>query len=93
MSGVRLAGTALRELRIHLCQKSTASAGVRSFIESDYVAIKKANPNFPILIREASGIAPRVFARYEHGVERSVQLQDATKENVLSAIKDLASKQ
>lgn len=56
---VRLAGTALREIRIHVCQKSPASAGVRAFIENDYVGIKKANPQFPILIREASGIVPR----------------------------------
>ncbi|KAK6058252.1 hypothetical protein COOONC_04183 [Cooperia oncophora] len=63
-SAIRLAGSHLRELRIHLCQKSPASAGVRAFIESDYVGLKKANPQFPILIRECSGIVPRVFARY-----------------------------
>ncbi|EPB79647.1 hypothetical protein ANCCEY_01191 [Ancylostoma ceylanicum] len=62
-SAIRLAGSHLRELRIHLCQKSPASAGVRAFIESDYVGLKQANPQFPILIRECSGIVPRVFAR------------------------------
>uniref|UniRef100_A0A183G5Y0 NADH dehydrogenase [ubiquinone] 1 alpha subcomplex subunit 2 n=1 Tax=Heligmosomoides polygyrus TaxID=6339 RepID=A0A183G5Y0_HELPZ len=39
------------------------SAGVRAFIENDYVGLKQANPQFPILIRECSGIVPRVFAR------------------------------
>jgi NADH dehydrogenase (ubiquinone) 1 alpha subcomplex subunit 2 len=60
---VRLSGGALRELRIHLCQKSSASSGAREFIEQSYVGIKKANPKFPILVRECSGIAPRVWAR------------------------------
>ncbi|EYC16715.1 hypothetical protein Y032_0032g2452 [Ancylostoma ceylanicum] len=64
-SAIRLAGSHLRELRIHLCQKSPASAGVRAFIESDYVGLKQANPQFPILIRECSGIVPRVFASHE----------------------------
>uniref|UniRef100_A0A1I7T6X8 NADH dehydrogenase [ubiquinone] 1 alpha subcomplex subunit 2 n=1 Tax=Caenorhabditis tropicalis TaxID=1561998 RepID=A0A1I7T6X8_9PELO len=89
---VRLAGTALREIRIHVCQKSPASAGVRAFIENDYVGIKKANPQFPILIREASGIVPRVFARYEHGVERVATLEDLSRENVKSTIAQLASR-
>ncbi|KAK6759507.1 hypothetical protein RB195_021223 [Necator americanus] len=90
-SAIRLAGSHLRELRIHLCQKSAASAGVRAFIESDYVGLKQANPNFPILIRECSGIVPRVFARYEHGVERCVVLEDLPKEKVASAIRELSS--
>ncbi|CAI2298468.1 unnamed protein product [Caenorhabditis sp. 36 PRJEB53466] len=90
---VRLAGTALREIRIHVCQKSPASAGVRAFIENDYVAIKKANPQFPILIREASGIVPRVFARYEHGIERVATLEDLSRDVVKSTIAKLAAQQ
>uniref|UniRef100_A0A915PD41 Coiled-coil domain-containing protein 25 n=1 Tax=Meloidogyne floridensis TaxID=298350 RepID=A0A915PD41_9BILA len=42
-SSLRLTGTALRELRIHLCQKSPESNGVRQFIENDYVDLKKGN--------------------------------------------------
>lgn len=62
-SAVKLSGGALRELRIHLCQKSASSNGVRAFIENDYVALKKQNASFPILIRECSGINPKVWAR------------------------------
>ena len=51
----------LKELRIHLCQTSSASAGVRDYITTNYVAIKKVNPDFPILIRECSGIQVRHF--------------------------------
>ncbi|CAH0600176.1 unnamed protein product [Chrysodeixis includens] len=57
-------GGALREIRIHLCQTSKQSQGVRDFIQKQYVNIKKENPNFPILIRECSGIQPRLWARY-----------------------------
>lgn len=91
-------GVRLRELRIHLCQRSSSSRGVRSargwagpgpgvllqgsetprpepqgplvlslrreFIEQHYVTLKKANPDFPILIRECSGIQPKLWARY-----------------------------
>lgn len=64
MSAVRLGAGALRELRLHLCLKGTTSSGVRSFIENEYVNLKKTNPNFPILIREASGVQPKLFARY-----------------------------
>lgn len=64
MSVIKLGSGSLRELRIHLCQKSATSSGVRSFIENDYFALKKANSDFPILIRECSGITPRIWARY-----------------------------
>jgi hypothetical protein len=36
----------------------------REFIAKNYVSLKQANPNFPILIREASGAEARFFARY-----------------------------
>lgn len=36
----------------------------REFITKYYVELKKANPKFPILIRECSGVQPRVWARY-----------------------------
>uniref|UniRef100_A0A915CLH1 NADH dehydrogenase [ubiquinone] 1 alpha subcomplex subunit 2 n=1 Tax=Parascaris univalens TaxID=6257 RepID=A0A915CLH1_PARUN len=91
-SALKLGTGALRELRIHLCQKSAASAGVREFIENDYVQLKKANKSFPILIRECSGILPRIWARYEYGVELSVPLEDVPREKVSSIIAELEKK-
>jgi len=38
--------------------------GFRDFIETHYVGLKTSNPKFPILIRECSGIQPRLYARY-----------------------------
>ncbi|KAK0420274.1 hypothetical protein QR680_014596 [Steinernema hermaphroditum] len=91
MSALKLGAGALRELRIHLCQKSPASAGIRAFIENDYVALKKNNQNFPILIRECSGISPKIWARYERGVETSISVENATQQQVAAAIKELAT--
>ncbi|EJT99672.1 NADH dehydrogenase [Dacryopinax primogenitus] len=67
---------AVRELRILCCQTGTASAGIRQFIQSTYPAIKKANPDVPILIREAGGTQARVFARFEQGLERHVEVDN-----------------
>ncbi|CAB3245496.1 unnamed protein product [Arctia plantaginis] len=82
---------ALKELRIHLCQTGKQSQGVRDFIKNNYVALKKENPNIPILIRECSGVQPRLWARYEKGVEKSAPLTDHTSNNVMAAVKQLAN--
>ncbi|XP_037796612.1 NADH dehydrogenase [ubiquinone] 1 alpha subcomplex subunit 2-like [Penaeus monodon] len=80
----------LRELRIHLCQRSAASQGVRDFIESSYVGLKQANPKFPILIRECSGVQPKAWARYDLGKEASVSLEGLSSGQVGEAIQKLA---
>ena len=36
----------------------------REFIEKHYVDLKLQNPKFPFLIRECSGIEPKIFGRY-----------------------------
>ncbi|WAQ98251.1 NDUA2-like protein [Mya arenaria] len=82
-------GKHLKELRIHLCQKSAASQGVRDFVETQYVALKKSNPKFPILIRECSGVQPVVFARYEYGKEAQVPLSGRNSADVLKTIETL----
>jgi hypothetical protein len=35
-----------------------------SFVAKNYPTLKKLNPSFPILIREASNAEPMLFARY-----------------------------
>ena len=79
----------LKELRIHLCQKSAASQGVRQFVEKCYVPLKSANPNFPIMVRECSGIQPKLWARYGYGREESVDLSNKSLADVVSAIEKL----
>merc|ERR1712049_47698 len=85
-------GSHLKELRIHLCQRSASSSGVRNFIETGYVPIKKTNPKIPILIRECSGIEPKLYARYELGKETSVSLSGMKQDQVLQQIEQLAAK-
>ncbi|XP_022168460.1 NADH dehydrogenase [ubiquinone] 1 alpha subcomplex subunit 2 [Myzus persicae] len=88
MSAIKF-GSHLKELRLHLCQSSPSSKGVRQFVEKYYTPLKKANPKFPILVRECSGIEPKVFARFEFGQERSEHLSDQSAENVLKKIEGL----
>uniref|UniRef100_A0A8W8LC85 NADH dehydrogenase [ubiquinone] 1 alpha subcomplex subunit 2 n=2 Tax=Magallana gigas TaxID=29159 RepID=A0A8W8LC85_MAGGI len=84
-------GPRLKELRIHLCQKTSASQGVREFIETEYVPIKQNNPNFPVLIRECRGIQPRVWARYELGQESSSSLSNLSKDEVMTVVTKIAT--
>ncbi|KAI5635860.1 mitochondrial ribosomal protein l51 / s25 / CI-B8 domain-containing protein [Phthorimaea operculella] len=85
---VRLGG-ALKELRIHLCQTGASSKGVREFITQNYVNLKTANPQFPILIRECKGVQPRIWARFERGAERSVPLTNLSAADVANTLKQL----
>ncbi|XP_008400049.1 NADH dehydrogenase [ubiquinone] 1 alpha subcomplex subunit 2 [Poecilia reticulata] len=80
----------LREIRLHLCQSSAASQGARDFVEQNYVGLKKANPDLPILIRECSGVQARLWARYDFGKERSVLVDNMSAEQVAATLKTLA---
>ncbi|XP_029028843.1 NADH dehydrogenase [ubiquinone] 1 alpha subcomplex subunit 2 [Betta splendens] len=82
-------GKNLRELRVHLCQTSAASMGARDFVEQHYVTLKKSNPDFPILIRECSGVQARLWARYEHGKEQSISVENASVNQVAKALQTL----
>uniref|UniRef100_A0A0K0FP67 NADH dehydrogenase [ubiquinone] 1 alpha subcomplex subunit 2 n=1 Tax=Strongyloides venezuelensis TaxID=75913 RepID=A0A0K0FP67_STRVS len=93
MNAIRLGSGALRELRIHLCLTGKSSHGVRSFIENEYVNLKKANPDFPILIREASGVQPKLWARFEKGVEEAVSLEDLSKDEILRLVANISTKE
>ena len=50
--------------RIHLSQTSPASQGARDFVLGGYVELKKANPDFPILVRECVDVEAKLIARY-----------------------------
>ncbi|KAI4541166.1 hypothetical protein MG293_008308 [Ovis ammon polii] len=73
----------LREIRIHLCQRSPGSQGVRDFIEKRYVELKKANPDLPILIRECSDVQPKLWARYAFGQEKNVSLNNFSADQIV----------
>ncbi|XP_055035796.2 NADH dehydrogenase [ubiquinone] 1 alpha subcomplex subunit 2 [Misgurnus anguillicaudatus] len=79
----------LREIRLHICQTSAASQGARDFIEQHYVPLKKSNPDFPILIRECSGVQPKLWARYGFGKEHSVSLDNMNVDQVGKTLETL----
>ncbi|KAK5887090.1 hypothetical protein CesoFtcFv8_015726 [Champsocephalus esox] len=83
-------GRNLREIRLHLCQTSGASQGARDFVEQHYVSLKTSNPDFPIRIRECSGVQARLWARYELGQESSVSVDHMSADQVASALHSLA---
>lgn len=90
MSNVFKFSQALREVRIHLCQSSASSEGVRNFIQKYYVNLKKLNPSTPILIRECSNVEPKLWARYEFGKESHMPLTNMNSEQVVQALEKLA---
>ena len=45
----------------------------RNFLQRSYPTMKKHNPHTPILIREASGIEPTLYARYSASTGDTLQ--------------------
>ncbi|WVO24310.1 uncharacterized protein IAS62_005674 [Cryptococcus decagattii] len=84
---------AVKEIRLHFCQTSAASAGVRQFVQSSYPAVKSANPDLKFLIREASNISPRAFVRFERGVESEAQLSNLSEPDVGKVLTHLVNQQ
>ncbi|CAO3628091.1 uncharacterized protein ATC70_011198 [Mucor velutinosus] len=79
----------LKELRLQFCQTSPSSSGLRDFVAKNYVNIKKVNPELPILVREASGIEARAFARFDKGIERKVTLNNASAQDIENTLAQL----
>ncbi|CAL4066127.1 unnamed protein product, partial [Meganyctiphanes norvegica] len=79
------------KMSIHSVKRSSSSRGVASFIEQNYVSLKKNNPKSPILIRECSGIQAKAFARYAFGREVSVSLDGLSTDAVSNAVSKLAT--
>ncbi|KAI4527803.1 thioredoxin-like protein [Schizophyllum commune] len=86
MSFAKAFSPALREIRILCSQTGPASAGTRQFIQNNYLTIKQHNPDLPVLIREATGTPARVFARFEKGQEKHVELENVPAKDVESQI-------
>ncbi|KAF2271993.1 NADH dehydrogenase, alpha subcomplex, subunit 2 [Westerdykella ornata] len=79
----------LKELRFLFCQTSEHSAPVRNFLTRSYPTMKKHNPHTPIMIREASGVEPRVYARFEFGKEKMLPLTGLDDKAIESKVTEL----
>ncbi|WVR04145.1 hypothetical protein IAU60_001144 [Kwoniella sp. DSM 27419] len=82
---------AVKEIRLHFCQTSGHSAGVRKFVQSAYPSIKSSNPELKFLIREASDVSPRAFVRFERGVESQTPLSDLSESQVATELGKLVN--
>ncbi|GAW06931.1 thioredoxin-like protein [Lentinula edodes] len=91
MSFTKAFPPALREIRILCSQTGSASAGTRQFILNRYPTIKDLNPDLPVLIREAKGTPARIFARFERGVEKHVELDNLSASDVETKVAQLLS--
>ncbi|KAI6248832.1 NADH-ubiquinone oxidoreductase [Erysiphe necator] len=54
--------------------------------------MKKNNPHIPIMIREAAGSLPRVYARYAQGIEESVSLAGLSEKEIENRVSQLTQK-
>lgn len=84
-------GPHLKELRVHCCQTSKESHGLREFVKKYYPDLKSSNPDLPILIRECSGVRPKIWARFEYGRELSSEVSNKGPEDVLQELQSLVS--
>ncbi|CAG2179680.1 unnamed protein product, partial [Oppiella nova] len=71
------------------CLTSDSSSGVRDFIARHYPRVKQTNPDLPVLVREATGIEPKVWARFEYGRESNASLAGLNGDQVLQQIQDI----
>ncbi|EPE02758.1 nadh-ubiquinone oxidoreductase 105 kda subunit [Ophiostoma piceae UAMH 11346] len=83
----------LKEVRFLFCQTGSKSEGLRTFINRSYPTMKKNNPNVPILIREAQGTLPKVYARYDLGKETSKPLEGLTEKQIEEVVTQLVKAQ
>lgn len=51
-----------------------------------YPVLKSSNPNLPILVRECSGVPPRIWARFEYGRESSLEASDKMPDQVFDEL-------
>ncbi|KAG8848440.1 hypothetical protein FRB96_001226 [Tulasnella sp. 330] len=89
MSAIKKLSPVIKEIRVLMCQTGQASAGTRQFVQSAYPYLKKHNPDLPVMIREAKGTPARVFARFESGVEKHVELDNLSSVDVQSKVAEL----
>ncbi|KAK3330548.1 thioredoxin-like protein [Apodospora peruviana] len=89
MSGKYAFTKTLKEVRFLFCQTAEHSAATRSFLTRAYPIMKKNNPTTPIMLREAAGTVPKVYARYEYGQEKSQTLEGLSDKQIEEAVTSL----
>merc|ERR1711934_32827 len=81
----------IKELRMIYCHQSESGVQMKNFIQSTYPALKASNPDTPILIRNATGVQPAMYARYAMGKESKVDLVGKDAKAIAAALEQLNS--
>jgi len=84
----RLSGR-MHEIRFNFCEFKTSSAGVRNFLNKNYLELKTLNPGLPIIMRDFKDIEPVVVARYDWGLEQERSLSNLKEEEIEEKIIEL----
>jgi NADH dehydrogenase (ubiquinone) 1 alpha subcomplex subunit 2 len=79
----------MQELRFAFCPRGASSEGSRAFLQNNYAELKLLNPGLPMLVRDGLDFEPRVYARYDRGVETHIDVTNMTEENISKAIEQL----
>ncbi|VEU20599.1 DEKNAAC101509 [Brettanomyces naardenensis] len=85
-AGISALSKNVRELRFLLSQTGESSKTLKSFLVKSYKPLKAANPDLPILIREASGVEPTLVIRLDKGVEVKRSLNDLSESEILDVL-------
>ncbi|KAK1833178.1 NADH-ubiquinone oxidoreductase 10.5 kDa subunit [Podospora conica] len=91
MSGKYAFTKSLKEVRFLFCQTGEHSAATRSFLTRAYPVMKKSNPVTPILLRDAQGTLPKVYARFEFGKEKSQSLEGLSDKQIEETVASLVN--
>ncbi|ODV62751.1 L51/S25/CI-B8 domain-containing protein [Ascoidea rubescens DSM 1968] len=81
---------AVKELRFHLSQSGPESVTLKQFLTKNYSAIKSNNPQVPLLVREAHGVSPALYARFDYGRESKFELEGKDLNQINDILKTFA---
>jgi len=91
MSWIARLSTNCQEIRLLYHPHKACSAGARSFLDLNYVQIKRLNPRLPFTVRPYTNElqTPTLIARFDYGAEHSRDLTNMTEEEVKEQLKFL----
>mmetsp|Transcript_24309 Transcript_24309/g.53055 ORF Transcript_24309/g.53055 Transcript_24309/m.53055 type:complete len:94 (+) Transcript_24309:81-362(+) len=79
----------VQELRLHFCQTSAESKQIKDFVIKNYKSLKAVNPSLPILVRECEGVSPKLWVRFDMGVEKSQCLKGMDEKAIMSTLETM----
>lgn len=79
----------VEELRFLVSPHSSGSKGLREFIETAYVDMKKKSPLCPILVREHGQAEATIVARFDKGRETKASVENLERDQVAETLGSL----